>query len=166
MTATLKVRIYTPEQRRRAVIRATAWAEAHPERRKQIESKYRKSDKGKSTILLASQTPIARLRQKRWRVINKDRKNKATKRWGKINRESIRRTHRQHVKKAWGGLRDYMIRAYLKQRGVKQPTQQEIEICRQRIQLKRMARVAKLQDAAQRLSKALLPSAAQSSIAR
>jgi len=37
------------ERRAKAVKRATAWAKAHPERRKEIENKYRKSEKAKRT---------------------------------------------------------------------------------------------------------------------
>jgi hypothetical protein len=85
----------------------------------------------------------------------------------KINRDKPRAAARNYKRRQWGRLADSALRNYLKQQhNIKQPTKQEIEICRQRIQMKRAARVATLFNAAARLSKVCRPSVTPSKTAR
>ena len=84
----------------------------------------------------------------------------------KINRDKPRAAARKYKRRIWERLSDSSVRNYLKQQhNIQQPTQQDINLCRQRIQIKRMRKTAALFQAAQQLSKALVDSPSQSSTA-
>ena len=177
MTDTQKrIRIYTPEQIAR-------WREnaKTPEKRarrnllsKSPERKARKAasdkawrEKHRTETNARRRTPEAKEKYRAWVAANRRQVTDRSLRWQKLNRESRRLTTRARQKRMTAEICDYSVKKILKQQyNIKQPTQQEIEICRQRIQIKRMKKLAMLYHAAQRLSKVLLPSAAPSSTAR
>ena len=113
------------------------------EARKAYEREYRKTwEKGAT--------------RQAYLAANKKRRTEYVLRWKKINRESKRQSDNAVSRKAYARLDDSQIRRYLKRpqwRGkFNNPTPEQIEQCRQRIQLKRAAKMFKLLHAAQVLS--------------
>jgi anthranilate/para-aminobenzoate synthase component I len=68
------------------------------------------------------------------------------------NRESFRRMQNGQLQRQRAGLTDHYVKNLLRHYGIKSPTINQIESCRQRIQLKRAAQTFKLFHAAQVLS--------------
>jgi len=72
-------------------------------------------------------------------------------RWKKINRIASRRHRLKNDRCQWAKLSNCQVRKYLK-RTINNPTLEQINLCRKRIQLKRAKRAMKLHAAAAELS--------------
>ena len=139
-----RVRTYTPEQRAKNSARQCAYAKIHREAIRERMKPYWSSEE-------------YRIHRRLYRSKNRRHIISKISTWKKQNREATRVSNRAWERKAWNKLTDSQLRKYLKRKGTNKPTQQEIEICRQRIQIKRVARTMKLHNAAQQLLKALRP---------
>lgn len=85
---------------------------------------------------------------------NYSRIKKNVLRWEKINREARRRIKSKHRKKCWQLLTDGAVKQYFYKWNRRKPTNQEIIKCKQRIQIKRAAKVVRMLHSSQQLLKA------------